>query len=384
VDNSGGLTARWHACFRPAAGGAAGEGQGRVHLQIKPGLRTAWRAPDAVQIGLEPGRGAVLEGLTAVDRRLVEQLEEGVDEATLPTDGPAGERTRRLLALLRAGDVLLSRRSGRGVLARLGAGAQQLAPDAAVWGVVRPGNGDGWELIADRGRREVDVVGTGRLAAELAQTLISAGVGRVRELPVPPPSWPLPGQGAATGVGRRGPDVVVLVRVAAADSVAAEHLLAADVPHLSVVVREAGLVVGPLVLPGEGPCLRCLDLHRTDRDPAWPRLLAQLPGRATAADAGETTSSRLGAALAALQVLGHLDGNASTAEGTRAGRASGTGGTGRPATGAAASARPASVGATLEVDLPDGLVSRRAWTVHPACGCSWPAAAPAPAAAGPA
>jgi hypothetical protein len=157
---------------------------------------------------------------------------------------------------------------------------------------------------------------------------------------------------------------VVLVRAAAADSVAADRLLAADVPHLSVVVREAGLIVGPLVLPGAGPCLRCLDLHRTDRDPAWPRLLAQLPGRPTPADPGETASSRLGAALAALQVLGHLDGLAGTAR------------TARTASGKEAPTWPASVGATLEVDLPDGLVSRRPWPVHPACGCTWPAGGP--------
>jgi hypothetical protein len=323
-----------------------------VHLQIKPGLRRVWRAPDAVQIGLDPERGVVLEGLTAADRELVEQLEEGLDEATLPSDRPAAERARRLLALLRAGNVLLTGRSGRGVLIRVGPGGRRLSPDAAVWGVVRPGDGDGWELIADRARREVHVVGTGRLAAELVRTLSAAGVGIVHPLPAPPPSWPLGGQAPSSGAARGGPDLVVLVRAAAADSVAAERLLAADVPHLSVVVREAGLAVGPLVLPGGGPCLRCLDLHRADRDPAWPRLLAQLPGRATAADAGETVSSRLGAALAALQVLGHLDGR----------------------TGAAgtAAALPASVGATLEVDLPDGLVTRRAWTVHPACGCSWP------------
>jgi hypothetical protein len=328
-----------------------------MHLQIKPGLRTAWRGPDAVQFGMEPGRGAVVEGLTALDRGLVEQLEEGVDDAALPTDGPAGERARRLLALLRAGDVLLTRRSGRGVLARVGSAAQRLAPDAAVWGIVHAGDGDGWELIADRGRREVQVIGTGRLAANLADTLTAAGVGSVLDLTAPPASWPL-GSFRATpgGPSGRRPDLVVLVRAAAADSVAAGRLLAADVPHLSVVVREAGLIVGPLVLPGAGPCLRCLDLHRTDRDPAWPRLLAQLPGRATPADAGETASSQLGAALAALQVLAHLDGLAAPG----------------PAGGAGAPPRPASVGATLEVDLPDGLVSRRPWPVHPACGCSWP------------
>jgi hypothetical protein len=178
------------------------------------------------------------------------------------------------------------------------------------------------------------VTGTGRLATELAQTLTAAGVGAVGLAPQAPAA----AQGAAGDVP---PDLVVLVRAAAADSLAADGLLAADVAHLAVVVREAGVVVGPLVLAGGGPCLRCLDLHRTDRDPGWPRLLAQLPGRAGPADAGETASARLGAGLAALQVLAHLDGRA----------------------------RPAAVGATLEIDLPDGLVARRPWPVHPACGC---------------
>jgi bacteriocin biosynthesis cyclodehydratase domain-containing protein len=49
-----------------------------------------------------------------------------------------------------------------------------------------------------------------------------------------------------------------------------------DVPHLAVVFGDAGVTVGPLVEPGAGPCLRCLDLHRTDADPAWPVMAAQL------------------------------------------------------------------------------------------------------------
>ena len=246
----------------------------------------------------------------------------------------SGDRARRLLGLLRATDVLVGSRAGRAALAEVAPAAARLAPDAAVWGVVRAGAGDGWELLAARGRRKVHVVGAGRLAGDLAETLTAAGVGRVPVLPEP-----------AAGP----PDLVVLVRAAAADSAAAERLLAADVPHLAVVVREAGLVVGPLVPPGGRPCLRCLDLHRTDRDPGWPHLLAQLPGRPTPADVGETASSRLGAALAALQVLAYLDGLA-------------TDGPPSPA--------PASVGATLEIDLPDGLVSRRTWPVHPSCGCA--------------
>ena len=124
-----------------------------MHLQIKPGLRTAWRAPDAVQIGLDPRRGAVLEGLTAADRSLMDQLCEGLDDSALAGGGPAAERARRLLGLLRSTDVLVARRAGRGALAQVGPASQRLAPDAAVWGVVHPGDGDGWDLMAARSRR---------------------------------------------------------------------------------------------------------------------------------------------------------------------------------------------------------------------------------------
>jgi bacteriocin biosynthesis cyclodehydratase domain-containing protein len=140
------------------------------------------------------------------------------------------------------------------------------------------------------------------------------------------------------------PDLVVLVEPDAADALGALDLLDAAVPHLSVVIREATIVVGPLVIPGRACCLRCLDLHRGDRDPVWPRLLAQLLSRRRTGDSEtveETASAQLAACLAALQVLGHLDGFH----------------------------RPASLGATLEVELPDGLVSRRPWPAHPRCDC---------------
>jgi bacteriocin biosynthesis cyclodehydratase domain-containing protein len=133
----------------------------------------------------------------------------------------------------------------------------------------------------------------------------------------------------------------VLVHGAAADSVEAEALVTAGVPHLAVVVRERGLLVGPLVLPGRAPCLRCLDLHRTDRDPAWPTVLAQLTAPQRPPVPEEAASALLAASLAALQVLGHLDGRV----------------------------RPAALGATLEVELPDGLISRRPWSAHPGCAC---------------
>ena len=57
-------------------------------------------------------------------------------------------------------------------------------------------------------------------------------------------------------------------------------LVAGNVAHLSVAASEAIGVVGPLVIPGRTSCLSCVDMARTDRDPAWPLILAQACGRA--------------------------------------------------------------------------------------------------------
>jgi hypothetical protein len=323
-----------------------------------------WRAADTVQIGLDPERGTVLEGLTGPDRAFVDALTAGIDEVEVRDSGDSSRRARRLLALLTRTGVVVRARTGRDTVAVLGPDVRRLAPDAAALGLTRPEAGDGWLLLAARARRAVEVRGDGRVALALAAVLAAAGVGEVRAVGGRPvlPGDLAPGGAALDDVGgtparavaaaagrvgarRREPgaasaDLVVLVGVAVADSVAAQELMAGDVPHLAVVVRERDLVVGPLVVPGDGPCLRCLDLHRADRDPAWPRVLAQLLAR-PAPVAGETASSLLAASLAALQVLAHLDGGV----------------------------RPAAVGATLEIELPGGLVSRRPWPVHPSCGC---------------
>ena len=74
-------------------------------------------------------------------------------------------------------------------------------------------------------------------------------------------------------------------------------------------------------------------------------MLAQLLSPAARTGAPEETAlATVVAGLAALQVLAQLDGLA----------------------------RPASLAATLEVELPDGVTSRRPWPAHPACGCTWP------------
>jgi bacteriocin biosynthesis cyclodehydratase domain-containing protein len=113
------------------------------------------------------------------------------------------------------------------------------------------------------------------------------------------------------------------------------------VAHLVAGVRETTAVVGPLVLPGRTGCLHCGDLHRADRDPAWPVVAAQLVGiRRRREEPCDVVLATVAASLAALQCLAHLDG--------------------RPA---------AATGASLELSLTDWRLRRRSWPAHPRCDC---------------
>jgi bacteriocin biosynthesis cyclodehydratase domain-containing protein len=119
------------------------------------------------------------------------------------------------------------------------------------------------------------------------------------------------------------------------------------IPHLAASASEAIGVVGPLVLPGRSACLRCLDLARTDRDPAWPLILAQLAGRQPDPPACDASLAAAVAAQAAAQALAFTD---------------------RPD-------QPGPVtNGTLEFVLPGWQWRRRTWPPHPDCTCgrhSW-------------
>lgn len=349
-----------------------------MRIQLKPGLQLVSRGPGTVQIGLDGRHGTVLDGLVDADVEVLHALVDGIDGAVvtdpLPPEPAAAEvalRARRIVRALAGSGTLVRTRSGRAALARVGELRARLTADAAAWSLTH-GAGDGWELLAARRRCGVLVQGSGRTGALLAATLAATGIGQVVVddttrtaatdcIPggaVPADIGVPRAQTARRAVDRalgrpasqqhapdpelRRPDLVVLLDRSAADAGRADRLVAEDVAHLSIVVRETSIVVGPLVLPGRSPCLRCLDLHRSTRDPQWPLVLAQLLAsrQRRRAPLEETALAQSAAALASLQVLGHLDGVV-----------------------------PAAAGATLEVDLPDGLTTRRPWSIHERCGC---------------
>ncbi|WP_040811708.1 hypothetical protein [Nocardia concava] len=149
------------------------------------------------------------------------------------------------------------------------------------------------------------------------------------------------GEGLAASLAADRPDLLVLCDALVPDPGLVAELMRQGIPHLQVRVRDGRGLVGPLVLPGETSCLRCADLYRTEREPDWPQLAAQLLGRVGCA-------SPAGVAMTAALALKEIE---TVAFGPAA----------RP---------PATLNATLELDPDVPHLDRRTWPAHSGCGCT--------------
>jgi hypothetical protein len=340
-----------------------------VRPALLPAHRPLWRDPATLQLGRCGGRAAVVHGLDPALRPVLDLLDGAYDRATVlsaaAVQGCDPSRAAALVELL-AGAGLVDD-AGQDRVALLGLRPderERLSADLASLALVR-GDG-GVPALALRREVQVLVVGAGRVGAPLAVTLAAAGIGAVdvvdddvtrpqdtgvggldlRDVGRPR------GQAARELVHRAAPSVSrlpvvrpdLVVLASGRDDVRdrARRLVLDGTAHLLVEVRDATGVVGPLVLPGRTPCLRCLDLTRSDLDPAWPVLAHQLPA-AGEGDAGCDGPLALAvAAQAAMQVLAMADGTAV----------------------------PATLGGTLEMALPDWRWRRRTWPAHTDCGCA--------------
>ena len=119
-------------------------------------------------------------------------------------------------------------------------------------------------------------------------------------------------------------------------------------PHLLVRLVEGRAVLGPFVVPGQTPCLRCIDAHLTDADPSWPLLVEQY-ARAVRSERSDGVPEPVDAALASLAVAWAARDLATYAEG-------GT---------------PTTLASTIELAARLDSVGTQRWPPHPQCGCSW-------------
>jgi hypothetical protein len=229
---------------------------------------------------------------------------------------------------------------------------------------------DGLSPAPEPAGRRVRLIGAGQLGRAVASLLVTSGLDvlyLVDPAPRDPSLYPVAGALGTQADALRAdlaepgdPRVRVLnhwskpeelapdLTVVAADSLECDRvmvagLLRSDQPHLLLRPRAGGVVVGPLVLPGQTACLGCTDLTRREADPAWPTLLPQLQ-RTTAPVT--TALAAWAGAVAVAQTLAFLQGGAAE-----------------------------TCGATLEISPVDHVMRRRSWAMHPACGCGWQATA---------
>ncbi|MFI1133617.1 ThiF family adenylyltransferase [Streptomyces althioticus] len=334
-----------------------------MHPMLKPALRRGWRDRNTVQFGMTPAQALTLGPVDTATGSLLELLDGTRGLELLREEGrrmelPDGHVDRLVRRLSRAGLLDDSRGGGPAAAALRGRPEvlDRLRPDWASLGLTTAGPGDPLRVLAARRSMRVQVRGVGRVGAAVAALLSGAGVGQVevRDVGRVEPWDVAPGGLPAEAVGERreeaarrlvrrcapdrpprgtvrsplaedvtGHSLVVLaprddVAVHAPDPVSAEPLLASGTPHLHAGVVEGTGVVGPLVLPGETACAGCLQEGRIDRDPAWPRLVAQWrSGRQRRVGACDLGLAATVAGLAAAHALAFLDGRVPSSAGAR-------------------------------------------------------------------
>ncbi|MGW4330197.1 hypothetical protein ACWEKR_30445 [Nocardia sp. NPDC004573] len=179
--------------------------------------------------------------------------------------------------------------------------------------------------------RAVRVHGLGPLSDAVSAGLRALGVRPSRSRDYP---------SGTAAVRSWGADLVVLADTLMPDPRLVSDLVLHRIPHLPLRIRDNKGVIGPLVLPGVTSCLRCADLIRAQNDAEWPHLAAQLLGRVGhASPAGIAATTAV--ALSELEAI--IDCSPRRA--------------------------PATLDATLELDLDSHVLDRRGWDRHPACAC---------------
>ncbi len=274
-------------------------------LKLDTRFPLVWRNPSSIQFGIdEPS--VILDHLTGADERMIAALVVGVSRSGLSMIGGEAGATEPDI------DRLLDR-----LQPALAPGPQNTA------------SLDGEAADPDV-PPTVSLIGSGPTIDRLTAALCGSGIRVVA------------GRDDPAGIG-----LAVMVAHYVLDPELHGFWLRRDIPHLPVVFGDLGVQLGPIIEPGSGPCLYCIERHRSDADPAWPAIASQLWGRRSPVETPLVSHET--AALTARLVLARLGGGAD---------------------GGQPDDRPHRTGArSIRLDAASGAISRLRWTPHPACGC---------------
>lgn len=287
----------------PSDSGLPSREEAGPHPRIPPWRRPIARRTGEIQFGVRAG-GPIVTGVSEAEARVLARLDGSVPLGTsYRLAGEVGIPARRWRALLDLIEEI-------GVLERFS--REQPCPTVLL-------------------------EGRGALLEELCHVLRRGGLDALVREPHSPDCAPRAEQTVV-------PPLVVVLGAMALDPRSGDPWLRNGIAHLPVVVEGQRATVGPLVEPTlSGPCLWCLDLHRTDRDASWPVVLAQVcgaPSDVVHRDAIPETDPALVQLVAGCIAL----------------FARRLPGSGLPPSGVA-----------VELSLPWPRIDHRRWTMHPRC-----------------
>jgi bacteriocin biosynthesis cyclodehydratase domain-containing protein len=293
-------------------------------LKLDARYPLVWRSPWDIQFGVDPVR-VILRDVDSVEERLISALVAGISRSGLSMIAEsAGATEMTVEAVLRKLSPVID-------TALEGTPASSTDTRARFTPSPRGGTDDRADLP------RADIVGRGTTVERLARILAQSGV----QLAVASSATLSPGVSSSAGITmparEDAPAIGIAIGHYVLDPDVYGYWLRRDIPHLPIVFGDAAVAIGPMIEPGTGPCLYCLDRFRTDADPVWPTLAAQLWGRRSVSET--PLVSREVATRAARLVLMRL---ASTVSG--------------PAV-------------SFRLDAATGAVTSKQERPHPECGC---------------
>ena len=268
-------------------------------LRLDPRHPVVWRSPDSIQVG--------------IDRPLV--------VITAVSDGLERMLAALFVGVPRSGALMIGREGGasdEAILELLGAlRPALLVTDESLPSTAPPSTAASPEQ--DAAPLAVCVDGAGPTGALIGSLLGTLGL-------------------RLAGADDPGTGLAVVVGHYALEPERHGHWLRRDIPHLPVVFSDSEVRIGPLVEPGVGPCLYCLELAHLDSDPAWAAIACQLLSRRA-----PTETPRV-----SLDVAGRVAGISHD----------------RLVLG-----RSTLTETALVIDAESGTLTRRAYRPHERCGC---------------
>jgi len=263
-------------------------------LRLDPRFPLLWRTPQSIQFGTDRPR-VVLKAVSHAEELVIAALVAGVSRSGAEMIGrSAGLLDGACDALIRALDPALEHPALEHPAPEHPAPPQ--APATAV------------------------VIGTGETAELVKRLLIESGMAVLADEP------------------DTSPEIAVIVAHYVIEPEVHGRWLRRDIPHLAVVFGDEVVRVGPIIRPGAGPCLYCLELHRTDSDPSWPAIASQLWHRRSGIESS-LVAAEVAATVARLVLARRTVHRI------------------EPLT-------------TIEIDAGSGERMLREWGSHPECGCA--------------